>query len=216
MSDEETDDKKLRLELLSKLREEIHKRQLSNTENYDKAVLSLATAFLAASLTFLKDFVPFRDACWKALLPLSWALFGLAIVATIASFFTSQEELDAQLNRAEDYYLQEDESALERKSSFDKWTKALNLASAIAFILGIACTIVFISINLSEATMSNQGGGRNIQKGALTPSIQKAPGTGQMGNDGALVPSVQKVPTPPSGSKSGGQSGSSSGSSEKK
>lgn len=213
MADEAAEAKAQRLELMSKLREEIEKRQLSNTENYDKAVLSLATAFLGFSLAFLKDFVSFHDASLNFLLPLSWALFGLAIMATIASFFTSQKELSAQLSRAEDYYLKNDENALERKTALDNWTMRLNLGSAITFVLGVIITILFISINLREGTMSKHD---DIKKGAGVPPIQRAPGTGQMGNDGALVPTVQKIPTPPNVPTPSGQSGSDSGKSEKK
>jgi len=169
MADETADEKAQRLALLCKLREEIEKRQLSNTENYDKAVLSLATAFLGFSLAFLKDFVSFRDASLNFLLPLSWALFGLAIMATIASFFTSQEELSAQLCRAEDYYLKCDEKALECKIALENWTKWLNLGSAISFVLGVITTILFISINLTEGTMSKHD---DIKKGAGEPVAQ--------------------------------------------
>lgn len=216
MALENSDEIKLRQDLFAKLKEEIERRQLSNTENYDKAVLSLATVFLGASLTFLKDFVPFRDAHWKVLLPFSWALFGLAVIATIASFFVSLEELRAQLERGEDYYLRDDETALVRKSGFDNWTNRLNLGSAVAFVLGIAFTIAFITINLSEARMPKQDGGDTLQKGATTPSIQRVPGTGQMGQDGALVPAIQKVPTPQPGSSSTVQQGKDQGSTGKK
>jgi hypothetical protein len=34
------------------------KRQVSNSENYDRAILSLATLFLGLSFAFLKDIVP--------------------------------------------------------------------------------------------------------------------------------------------------------------
>jgi hypothetical protein len=44
--------------LLAETRADLLKRQLSNAENYDKAVLSLSTAFLGFSLAFLKDLAP--------------------------------------------------------------------------------------------------------------------------------------------------------------
>lgn len=203
-------DMEQRLELMSKLRTEIQRRELSNTENYDKSVLSLATAFLGFSLAFLKDFVSYRSASCHLLLPLSWGLFGVAILATIASFLTSQEELAAQLVRAEAYYIDKDEAALARKSRWDNWTKGLNWSSAITFVLGVISTIIFITVNLKEGTMPKHD---DIGKAASVPPIQRIPGIGQ---DGALVPTVQRVPTPPTPGQSSGQTNSNSTNTGKK
>ena len=63
--------------LLAETRADLLKRQLSNSENYDKAVISLSTAFLGLSLAFLKDLVPIQRAEWLWLLYGSWlALAG--------------------------------------------------------------------------------------------------------------------------------------------
>ena len=203
-------DTEQRLELMSKLRTEIQRRELSNTENYDKSVLSLATAFLGFSLAFLKDFVSYRSASCHLLLPLSWGLFGLAILATIASFLTSQEELAAQLVRAEAYYINKDEAALSRRSLWDNWTKGLNWSSAVTFVLGVISTIIFITVNLKEGTMPKHD---DLGKAASVPPIQRIPGIGQ---DGALVPTVQRVPTPPTPGQGSGQTNSNSSNTGKK
>ena len=57
-----------KLKLLAETRADLLKRQLSNSENYDKAVISLSTAFLGFSLAFLKDLVPIHRAEWFWLL----------------------------------------------------------------------------------------------------------------------------------------------------
>lgn len=58
--------------LLAETRADLFKRQLSNAENYDKAILSLSTAFLGLSFAFMKDHVPAHQAEWLYLLYGSW------------------------------------------------------------------------------------------------------------------------------------------------
>jgi hypothetical protein len=43
--------------MYSEVRQDLLKRQFSNAENFDKAILSLSTAGLGFSLAFLKDLV---------------------------------------------------------------------------------------------------------------------------------------------------------------
>ncbi len=60
MANPEFEDERKRL--YSETRTDLLKRQLSNAENYDKAVLSLATGVLGFSLVLLKDIVPSTNA----------------------------------------------------------------------------------------------------------------------------------------------------------
>ncbi|MCK2127562.1 hypothetical protein MX652_12775 [Thauera aromatica] len=220
-----TDASKEPLELLGKFREDILRRQLSNTENYDKAVLSLGTTFLGFSMAFVKDFTPYHQAILGWLLPSSWGLFGLSIIATIASFFASQRGLAIQLEYAEQYYLRGDESVLTKTNPAAKWTNKLNAGSAISFVLAVVATIVFTATNLvTGGNMTEKKG--NVTKGASIPNIQTTPGIAIEGagipgiqqvpngvgiaTGGAQIPTMQQVAKPPT---SGGQSGSGSGNS---
>ena len=49
-----------------------------NQEEYDKQLLTLSSAFLALSLTFTKDVVPFHSAAHK------WLLYSSFVVLSIA------------------------------------------------------------------------------------------------------------------------------------
>jgi len=202
------DPKQVRMELLGKLRDDILRRQLSNTENYDKAVLSIATAFLGFSLAFLKDFVHYAEAAHAYLLPLSWSLFGFAIVATIGSFFSSQLGLAKQLQFAEKYYLDEDDAYFNKKNLAANWTTCLNYISGVSFISAVGATIVFTTINLITGGVMAE---KNITstKGAGIPTIQQAPGYKVTG--GAEIPTMQQTPKTPA---SGNQQTQSSGGSE--
>lgn len=69
-SDEE---KKLYGEFLA----ETHKREMASTDNFDKSVLTLSSAGLGLSMSFLKDFVGYAIV-WPWVLYGSWILFVAA------------------------------------------------------------------------------------------------------------------------------------------
>lgn len=177
-----------RKELFNTLKAEIFKRQLSNAESFDKAILAYSSAGLGFSLAFLKDFLPINKAAYGWLLYGSWALFSLAIILTILSYIISQQGQKRQLNRAERYYIGHDETAWEEKNVFDPLTDFINNLSGLFFILAIVFTTFFVSINLERATMKN-----SIFDGAPIPSMQKIPQTGDV-ERGAQVPPLQQVP----------------------
>lgn len=95
---------------------EVDKRELSNTDNYDKNILTLSSAGLALSLTLLKDIVSKEGPVCVFFLYASWVLFGLAILSTISSFLISNKALVKQLAIAERYYLNGEPSALNEKT----------------------------------------------------------------------------------------------------
>lgn len=102
MQNEESNDQERKM-LFAELKSELFKRQLSNSDNLDKAVLAYSSAGLALSLGFLKDFISLATASQKWLLFTSWALFVLAVVVTIVSFLTSQRGIAKQLKLGERY-----------------------------------------------------------------------------------------------------------------
>lgn len=204
--------------LLAETRTDLFKRQLSNAENYDKAILSLSTVFLGFSFAFLKDFVPPDQAEWLCLLYGSWVVLTAAVLTTILSFWVSQRAIDAQIKRAEGYYLH-NEPYPQRKSLTARLTDWLNAASGISFVLGISLTTGFVLVNIERsASMSNEKNGTQVRvkDGAPIPNLQVAPE-----RRGAPIPNLQQVPqrpapqgqppaqsTPSAPPSSGAQSGS--------
>lgn len=84
MAEEKTcSDQDIRLKLYADTRSDLLKRQLSNSENADRAILSVSTAALGFSLAFLNDIVSLQGAMLFYLPYVSWALFVLAIVVTL-------------------------------------------------------------------------------------------------------------------------------------
>ena len=207
MDDQATHDKEVRQELYAKTRDDLLKRQLSNSENADRAVLTVSAAALGFSLAFIKDIVPLGTAMYPALLYLSWLCFVVAIIITLTSFFTSQRAITAQLVLAESYYLQHEEDALKTLPMFATITDWLNMAGALCFFVGILATCAFVAINLGKDTpmaerkpamdgasipnLQRTPGGM-LQKGASIPCMQPAPP-----QSGAPIPTMQKAPAPP-------------------
>lgn len=165
---------------------EVHKRELSSSENFDKSVLTFSSAGLALSVGFLKDFVPIRLAAVPWALYTSWILFTLATCATMLSFLVSSRALAEQKNLAYVYYVERDESAFQRDNRWDRLTRLLNYISGGSFLLAMVLTVVFISINLEK------GSDMKTNDGIGVPKIQAAPVLLQKG---LPVPSMQKVPS---------------------
>jgi hypothetical protein len=183
---------KLRDELYKATRAELLAQQSSNTEAYDKAVLTISAAFLAVSLAFIKD-PGFGGIHSPALLVSSWGAFAFAIIACVLSFQLSNFAIEQQLDLADRYYKQGDESAIAKTRS-SKLNDYLNRASGLFLVMGVILTIVFVSINLYERSpmSSSEKSGRQIfndsqpvnrmqtveqQRSATINAMQKVPAT---------------------------------------
>lgn len=190
------------------LKQEIDKRDLSNTENHDKAILTYSSLGLTISLTFLKDVTPLECVSHEWALFTSWVLFLAAIITVIFSFFLSQSALHTQLKNAEDYYLGDDDSALNRTNPLGQLTKAANILSAIFFVLAVVCAALFCYLNVNNQLIKlrNQetvmcthqpkdNPPKTIKEGATTPELIKK---------GANPPTIQPKPSQNNGSSGAG------------
>lgn len=115
--------------------------------SFDRAVLTLSTAMLGLSMSFIKDVV--ATLSWPVLLYLSWLLFCAAIVLTLISFLQSQKSMDLQHKDAEDYYLRCQNDAISRPNPYSERIKRMNNWSCWTFVLGIVSTVIFVIFNLS-------------------------------------------------------------------
>jgi len=70
--------------------EDTNKREMSNAETYDRALLTLSSVLLGLSLTFTQNVVPLHTASKLWLLIGSWALFATTIIIVMASFIYGQ------------------------------------------------------------------------------------------------------------------------------
>ena len=204
MTDEE------RREAYEKYREELLKRQLSNDEAYDKAVLSLSSAGLAVTLTLYDKILPKEGVDAVFLLYTSWVLFAVAIISTIVSFQISQKGLSIQESIAEKYYIDREEKAFDSNNWAASLTVKINILSGIAFIIAILSFVALGVVNFDREPTTDEEVVKimsdkeektvQIDEGASTPKMQKV-NTGRE-KAGATIPkpsatkSVKKEITP--------------------
>lgn len=170
-------------------RADLLKRDLSNTENFDKSILTYSSAGLALSLGFLKDFVSMHTATYPWLLYCSWMLFVLAILTTLASFLISQRGIDQQLKTIYSYYMEGNATAIDERNKYSEWLHYSSYIAGAAFLVALTLTTLFVAINLDkEPSMSDQNS--LINKGASVPQIPRGIGRSSV-LDGASIPSIQ-------------------------
>ena len=116
-------------------------------QQFDKYILALSTAFLSLSVTFLKDIFPKAEIIRRDVLVMSWIFFSASILTTVLSFLASQQAYGRSLLITEDYYIRQDEKALQAKNHWGTGTKVLNFCSALFFVLAVATTVCFVSVN---------------------------------------------------------------------
>lgn len=118
--------------------QELNVRELSNSQERDKAVISLSSAGFAISLTMLKLFT---NPSALPLLQATWILFVLSIISTLTSFHTSQAGLDQVRKVVEG--LKEKETVPWRD-----WTRWLNFLSSFAFGAALVTLTFFAILNI--------------------------------------------------------------------
>jgi hypothetical protein len=163
-----------RHDLYKNTRDDLLKRQLSNSERLDGAILTLSTGTLGLSLAFIKDIVPISSAVCLLVLKASWWAFGCSIVLTLLSFVASQLAIKKQLIYAKKYYLDKKDKYLTRTNDLARLTDILNYSSCAVFICAIVFTIVFVSSNIGgEGMTAKKSAGSESGRGQAIPTMQK-------------------------------------------
>jgi len=144
----EEEDLKERQRLYERTRDELAANGRSISETYDRALLTLSSAFLGGSLAFVGEVVELQSASWKWVLYLSWLLFALTIVLTVASFIYGLQTLQPLRDAAERFYIHKVLEAWKVSLSVQRGVLRFALASGVSFILGVALLIAFVFINL--------------------------------------------------------------------
>jgi hypothetical protein len=193
-----------RKDIYARTRQDLLTRNLSNSERYDNAILTLSTGVLGLSLAFIKDIVSLDRSQYVLLLEISWWAFGASILSVLVSFVLSQLGIKRQLEYAGKYYLDGEDEYLRKKNSPAFWTEIMNYASGVLFLVGIVTTIFFVSVNIKgEFTMPK------VKDGASIPTFQKTLTEGV--KKGATVPEMQPVKQPATTSQESGSQDSQSG-----
>ncbi len=142
------EEKKRSTEIFDSFRDELYKRQLSNSEAYDRAILSLSSAGLAISLTFIKFIVPLEKAEHIFVLKTSWILFLLSVIFTLISFLIGNKGISTQLNYAEQYYIKGVAKAFNKFNLYAYLNSSFNYVSGVLFLVALSCVVSFVILNI--------------------------------------------------------------------
>lgn len=195
------EDQKRAIDIYDNFRDELNKRQLSNTENYDKAILTLSSAGLAISLSFIKNIVPLDKAEYLYLLKISWGAFLISIVLSLIAYLISNAAMKRQLLIAEDYYVNKRKSALTEKNKLSTYNDRLNLIMGLFFILAISILVLFVTLNIDpkDPNMSNNESKTvnmvSKAKSASVPTMQAVVTVEPLVIHSAQVPTMQAAPS---------------------
>lgn len=118
-----------------------------SADQHDKAILTLAAGGLAISITFLEKIAPNPYSNTLFLLALSWSGFIFSLITILASFLTSQHACARQIEICGEEFCKPDE-AIDDKNSFRDWTRGLNIASYVLFVIGVFFLACFTYSNI--------------------------------------------------------------------
>jgi hypothetical protein len=121
----------------------------SGAESFDKTITTLSAGALGLSITFLYEIAPMPNSETIWMLLAAWAGFGLALLATLFSFLSSQSAMRKQREFLDQDYegVQNLESRTSRTS---KVTNILNWFSIAFFTAGVVFLALFTVRNLPD------------------------------------------------------------------
>lgn len=207
-------------EMFDSFRDELLKRDLSNTENYDKSILTLSAAALGLSLTAIRFVIPLDTANHLWLVILGWVLLLGCIMSSLGAFLVSNKAIEIQIHHAEQYYIDGVQEALDGKNVFLRLNDILNYATGLMFAVAITAIVAFVMLNITsgDKIMSKKSGDENTtlnvsNESANVPAMTKILSDADISINSANVPTMQQAPQTTTTSQSGGGNGNDSGSS---
>ena len=134
-------------------REHLSKYENDNYENYQKTILTLSSAFLAFSVSFVALLrnqsaggVPLPTLTAHAFLVWSWISFAISVGVTLLSFLVNAMALRLEVAKLEEAL--ETTSALEGRNPWDLIGYLLYVTSGIAFGIGLVLLLTFSTLNI--------------------------------------------------------------------
>ena len=111
-----------------------------STEQFDKAVLYVASGALALSITFIDKLVPLASASAKTYLVSSWILEVITIVLFTINHYIAIKAYNTDLNN----YIQDTDVS----NKYTAFVKGINFWTIISLGLGLISLIIFIQKNI--------------------------------------------------------------------
>ena len=112
----------------------------SSSQDFDKAVMTVASGALGLSITFVHDFAP--KAIHRGLLAAAWALLATSLLAILISHLASQDATLHEIKKLDN----------ENTGWSIAWwaTSLLNYGAALSLVAGVLCLVVFGLYNVGH------------------------------------------------------------------
>lgn len=166
---------KERLRLYEHTRAGLEQSGWSMAETYDRALLTLSSAFLGGSLALTSQVIDLQDASGKGLLYAAWAVFALTIVLTLFSFVYGLRTLEPLRKAAWRFYMRKEEGASKESVEVQSHVLSFSVAQGASFALGIVLLGVFSAVNIWENNVAQKigsGTGKLEQRGIPPATFQ--------------------------------------------
>jgi hypothetical protein len=181
---------------------DVTQKEVANADNYDKSLLTLSSALLGISLTFIDNVVPLGNALWKWALVASWACFALTILTVLASIMYGQHCLNQLAKSAKVYFLEHDKSSNGISENIRRRLFWFNCANGAIFFSGVVLMVVFVSVNIlrGESVM-------NVEKKVNHPDqLNTRTQVASPFEQYSTAPKPEPKPAPKAGADQGGAS----------
>jgi hypothetical protein len=120
-----------------------------NIEAYDKALLTLSSAFLGGSITFIDNLVALERAVLLPMLYVGWGLFVTTIAVAIGGYIYALQSLSSYKKLAKKFLIDGDEEA-GRKMEHKWGVRVVNTLSGASFLCGLVALTIFAGINFDR------------------------------------------------------------------
>lgn len=121
--------------------QQLNKAYIESSSQFDKQLLFFASGALGLSFAFIKDIVKLDVATNKSILVTAWSLFGIVIILSIISHYTSLKAINTKIKNLNAKV----DNDSKKMNAFTKW---LNILMIVFLALGLILLTVFISINI--------------------------------------------------------------------
>ena len=172
----DSDELEERKRLYERTRDGLDASGRSMSESYDRALLTLSSAFLGGSLALTNQVVELKTAVAKPMLYLAWAFFALTIVLTLSSFVYGLWTLPSLRKAAERYYMKDEESAWQVSYNVQRSILLWVVACGVSFGIGITLLGGFIGVNVYKgSTVSQQPAVPGWEEHGIPPGTFQTP-----------------------------------------
>jgi hypothetical protein len=168
----------------------VTKARLSNSENYDRAILTIASATLGVSVHFLLGTTSHLHLEYLAY---GWLTLGVAVLLNMAAYLVSNQAQAFALKEADHAYLGGKYPGPNRWGYYHGWASVL---AGLALLVGMAFLALYFLLNIPNPKEPQKVKDVNDQSGQFDPARTiSGPGGQEKSTAGAPLPQIVKLPS---------------------